>query len=178
MAFVFYSLAICRRLLWRVGMWWAVSPSKIWGVLSSSSPCNIKSLDCKPCSLESGGRFRLRAILASAHLCNWFGVQVYTNCSTACPPELKPRRFILTGTLWGLWIAGFAKYSPDLWGQLCQVSAVYCVSRRGFSPPESCMQRMCLRRQRRSRFVADQLLGNSVGAIESVTRTLIAISHS
>lgn len=31
----------------------------------------------------------------------------------------------LEGIIWGLWIAGFAKYSPDLWGQRCQVSAFY-----------------------------------------------------
>jgi len=27
------------------------------------------------------------------------------------------------GHLWGLWIAGYAKYSSDLWGQFCRVSA-------------------------------------------------------
>jgi hypothetical protein len=54
-------------------------------------------------------------------------------------PELKPCQFILTGIIWGLWIAGFAKYSSNLWGLPCQVSAACCVSRRGFSPPEGCM---------------------------------------
>jgi hypothetical protein len=29
----------------------------------------------------------------------------------------------LLGTIWGLWIAGYAKYSPDLWGSSCWVSA-------------------------------------------------------
>ena len=77
------------------------------------------------------------------------------------------------GAFWGLWIAGFAKYSPDLWGQLRQVSAFLRVTRRAFSPPEGCMQRKCLRRQRRAWLVADQLLGNSVGAIESVTHAVM-----
>jgi hypothetical protein len=27
------------------------------------------------------------------------------------------------GTIWGLWIAGFAKHSPDLWGQSRRVTA-------------------------------------------------------
>ena len=79
----------------------------------------------------------------------------------------------LEGITWGLWIAGFAKYSPDLWGQLRQVSAFLRVTRRAFSPPEGCMQRKCLRRQRRAWLVADQLLGNSVGAIESVTHAVM-----
>ena len=51
--------------------------------------------------------------------------------------EPKSRQF-LVGIIWGLWIAGFANYSPDLWGQPCRVSAI-SVSRRGFSPPEGCM---------------------------------------
>ena len=89
--------------------------------------------------------------------------------------EPKPRQ-LLAGTIWGLWIAGYAKYSPDLWGQPCQVSASFRVTRLGFSPPEGCMQRKCIRRQRRSWLAADQLLGNSVGAIESVVHDTIAFS--
>jgi hypothetical protein len=81
------------------------------------------------------------------------------------------------GRLWGLWITGFANYSPDLWGQLCRVSAPLCVTRREFSPPEGCMHRKCTRRQRRSWLVADQLLGNSVGAIESVVRVVLAFGY-
>ena len=49
----------------------------------------------------------------------------------------------LQGTFWGLWITGVtSNYSPDLWGQSCQVSASLCVSRRRPSPPEGYMQRM------------------------------------
>jgi hypothetical protein len=84
---------------------------------------------------------------------------------------------LLVGNFWGLWIAGFAKYSPDLWGLSCRVSACKGVTRRGSSPPESCMYRKCLRRKRRAWLVADQLLGNSVGAIESVVRDILAFSH-
>jgi hypothetical protein len=48
-----------------------------------------------------------------------FGVQKQLGLLYCSRPELKPCQFILTGVIWGLWIAGFAKYSPDLWGQLC-----------------------------------------------------------
>jgi hypothetical protein len=36
------------------------------------------------------------------------------------------------------------------------------------------MHRKCARRQRRPWLVADQLLGNSVGAIESIARAIVA----
>jgi len=54
------------------------------------------------------------AIKASANLCNRLGVR-YPLASFYCLwPELKSCQFILTGTIWGLWITGFANYSPDL----------------------------------------------------------------
>jgi hypothetical protein len=53
-----------------------------------------------------------------------------------------------------------------------------CVTRRRFSPPEGCMQRTCMRWQHRSWLVADHLLGNSVGAIESVACALGTIGAS
>jgi hypothetical protein len=43
-----------------------------------------------------------------------------------------------------------------------------CVMKRGFSPPEGHMWRVCYWRKRQSSTVADRTLGNSVGAIESV----------
>jgi hypothetical protein len=68
-----------------------------------------------------------------------FGVQDPPELLYCLQPEPKPCQFILTGIIWGLWITGFANYSPDLWGQPRQVSAACCVSRRGFSPPEGYM---------------------------------------
>lgn len=46
--------------------------------------------------------------------------------------ELKPHQFTLLGTIWGLWIAGCAKYSPEPWGKFYLVT-VLLARRRGVS---------------------------------------------
>jgi hypothetical protein len=56
---------------------------------------------------------------------------VFLNTSPALGWIWSPFIF-LEGAIWGLWIAGYAKYSPDLWGQLCRVSASYAWRGVGF----------------------------------------------
>ena len=48
-----------------------------------------------------------RVIEALATLCNKSEPQILCELLFNLGPELKPRRFILTGTIWGLWITGF-----------------------------------------------------------------------
>jgi hypothetical protein len=93
----------------------------------------------------------------------------------ACMRNWSP--FIhLAGIIWGLWIAGFAKYSPDLWGQSCQVTAFYVWQDVDFLLLRAiCNGNVSDGNVGHGSF-ADQLLGNSVGAIESVACAIIAFS--
>ena len=98
----------------------------------------IQSHTCLPCSFVSCWRRKLCCTSkALAALCIVAGRKVSFDFVLCSYMEPKPRQF-LVGIIWGLWIAGCANYSPDLWGQPCRVSAI-SVSRRGFSPPEGCM---------------------------------------
>ena len=73
------------------------------------------------------------------------------------------------GTVWGLWMNGFAKHLPNLWGYPCRISAP-C------GRDEAIAGLLLLRgvwgdlsqRQRWQCTASDRTLGNSVGAIESV----------
>lgn len=66
-------------------------------------------------------------------------------------------------------------FTRSLGTALLSIRAFMCVTRRGFSPLEGRMLRACYWRQRRSCFVADRTLGNSVGAIELVARSKCAM---
>jgi hypothetical protein len=93
----------------------------------------------------------------------------------ACMRNWSPFIY-LAGIIWGLWITGFAKYSPDLWGQSCQVSAFYVWRGVDFLLLRAiCNGNVCDGNVGHGSF-ADQLLGNSVGAIESVACAIIALS--
>ena len=50
-----------------------------------------------------------------------FWSNAFGNCAWTCGWRLKSCFFSVAGTVWGLWIAGIAKYSPDLWGQLYRI---------------------------------------------------------
>ena len=90
----------------------------------------------KPCFPGSGWR---RSLLSARYQGTWRPSPSCTGRLTpiwrsivldfapaTCGWRLKSHWFSSVGTIWGLWIAGIAKYSPDLRGQPCRVS-VPCV---------------------------------------------------
>ncbi|KAF3948030.1 hypothetical protein CMV_025915, partial [Castanea mollissima] len=83
----------------------------------------------------------------------------------------------LAGTIWGLWIAGFAKRFTRSSGMALSSTRACALTWLGSSPPEGRMRRCSKRCNSRMRPAADRNLGNSVGAIESVARGL-GVSHT
>ena len=63
----------------------------------------------------------------------------FRSCSTISSQNWSPADSFWRAPFGGCGLLAMTKYSPNLWGLPCQVSAACCVSRRGFSPPESCM---------------------------------------
>ena len=68
---------------------------------------------CESLSVRTQGLGDSRYVLGSAP--SW-------NCAQAYRGNRSPGDHLL-GIIWGLWIAGSAISSPDLWGQSCRVTA-------------------------------------------------------
>jgi hypothetical protein len=161
----FFLQALDFHFLLKFGLW----PSSL--LIACLVPL-IAACEVNPSTAYRGlGGSVIRVQVGLAYILKWCLWASHLRLSA----ELKPCYF-LAGIIWGLWIAGFAKYSPDLWGQPCQVSASCAWQGVGFL----LLRAICNGNGNDGNVghgsFADQLLGNSVGAIESVVRAIIAFS--
>ena len=162
------SLNICDELLqrWSTICWWVgsliASPVSRMsaGQVRSGRRVNLGLGNCSP-PVQVGSM----PICWSSALCASPDL-VVGNRSPAC--------FQLAGTIWGLWMVGFAKNLTNLWGCPCQISAHQRVIRqlRVFSSWGAYGTGLFSAVHCWWGSAPDRTLGNSVGAIESVARSV------